>query len=115
MGSSLSSPAAQLSSSATPTQSCEERRDIKVVSTVKAVMPKLRSKDPNDRHRSWVFKFTNCLESSGNDDEDRRLAAIKAGPKKSHEWSLFNSNKSSRVTSGDESEAEVSNKNFKND
>ncbi len=59
------------------------------------------------RSRSWVFKFTNCLDS-GDDDENRRLAAIKAGPKKSHEWALFSSsNKSSRVTSGDESEAEA--------
>jgi len=59
------------------------------------------------RSRSWVFKFTNCLDS-GDDDENRRLAAIKAGPKKSHEWALFSSsNKSSQVASGDESEAEA--------
>ncbi len=40
--------------------------------------------------KSWVFKFSNCFE---NEDDYRKFALIKAGPKRSSEWSIFkNSN-----------------------
>lgn len=73
-----------------------KNNDIKLIkaSTIRSPRPKqvcsVKSKTnvSDSKPRSWVFKFTNCIES---EEDNKALDAIKAGPKKSHEWSLFRS------------------------
>lgn len=57
---------------------------LKIVST----RSKFTATSKAGRPRSWVFKFTNCFDS---EEDARRIEQIKAGPKKSHEWSIFKS------------------------
>jgi hypothetical protein len=74
---------------------------LKIVSasTIKGCLPSVRARskitttDKAGRPRSWVFKFTNCFDS---EEDVRRIEQIKAGPKKSSEWSIFKS--SGKVT-----------------
>ena len=70
---------------------------------VKSCLPSVRSRSKitassggTGKPRSWVFKITNCFES---EEDAKRIEQIKAGPKKSHEWSIFKG-QSNKVNSG---------------
>lgn len=65
---------------------------------------RITASNSSSRPKSWVFKFTNCFES---DDDREKLEQIKAGPKKSHEWTIFKSNSNrSKHSNDDESDSD---------
>jgi hypothetical protein len=59
------------------------------------------NKNKNSSHSTWVFRISNCFDS---EEDYKKFALIKAGPKKSSEWSIFKNQNSKTKQNFDDDE-----------